>query len=113
MVDRYRDVILVDSAESVIIKQVKYAIRKCGKILEANSFIGLTHVDDECKIFVSLSGAGAEVTHPFGHYWFQIRSINFISNLGLCFEIGEEIRNIYLSNSNYVVFSCCSSVCEF
>lgn len=42
-IDRYRDVIVVDSAELVIIKQVNYAIRKCSKILEANSFIGLTH----------------------------------------------------------------------
>ena len=41
-IDRYRDVVLVDSVEAVVIKQVKYAIRKCGKILAENSFIGLT-----------------------------------------------------------------------
>ena len=41
-IDRYRDVVLVDSIEALIIKQVKYAIRKCGKILSENSFIGLT-----------------------------------------------------------------------
>ena len=41
-IDRYRDVIVVDGVESVIIKQIKYAIKKCAKILEKDSFIGLT-----------------------------------------------------------------------
>lgn len=41
-IDRYRDVVLVDTVEALIIKQVRYAIRKCGKILAENSFIGLT-----------------------------------------------------------------------
>ena len=41
-IDRYRDVVLVDSVETPVIKQVKYAVRKCAKILEENSFVGLT-----------------------------------------------------------------------
>ena len=41
-IDRYRDVIVVDNIEAVIIKQIKYAIKKCSKILEENSFMGLT-----------------------------------------------------------------------
>ena len=41
-IDRYRDVVLVDSVETPVIKQVKYAVRKCSKILEENSFVGLT-----------------------------------------------------------------------
>jgi len=88
-IDRYRDVIVVDGVESVIIKQIKYAIKKCAKILEKDSFIGLTQGDDEIKLFVNLGSTvpGIEVTHPFGHYWFQIKSINFLSNLGLYFEI--------------------------
>lgn len=45
---------------------------------------------DECKLFVNFGGGGLEVTHPFGHYWLQIKSINFISSLGLCFDIGKE-----------------------
>jgi len=86
-IDRYRDVVLVDSVEALIIKQVKYAIRKCGKILAENSFIGLTEVDDECKLFINLGAGGVEASHAFGHYWFQIRSINFISNVGLALEV--------------------------
>ena len=39
---RYRDVILVDSVETMVIKQIKYAIRKCSKMLEPNSFVGLS-----------------------------------------------------------------------
>ena len=33
---RYRDVILVDGVETMVIKQIKYAIRKCSKMLEPN-----------------------------------------------------------------------------
>jgi len=86
-IDRYRDVILVDSIESMIIKQVKYAIRKCGKILAENCFIGLTDVDDECKLFINLATRGVETSHAFGHYWFQLRSINFIPNVGFSLEV--------------------------
>ena len=101
---RYRDVILVDSVEALIIKQVKYAIRKCGKILAENSFIGLTDgnpskcdlyqietehcaADDECKLFINLGAGGVEASHAFGHYWFQLRSINFMPNLGFTLEV--------------------------
>ena len=42
-IDRYRDVILVDAVESLVLKQVKYAVRKCRKIFEQNSFIGLSY----------------------------------------------------------------------
>ena len=42
-IDRYRDVILVDNVEAVVLKQVKYAIRKCRKIFEKNSFLGLSY----------------------------------------------------------------------
>ena len=42
-IDRYRDVILVDDVEAVVLKQVKYAIRKCRKIFEQNSFLGLSY----------------------------------------------------------------------
>lgn len=86
-IDRYRDVVLVDSVEALVIKQVKYAIRKCGKILAENSFIGLTDVDEECKLFINLGAGGVEASHAFGHYWFQIRSINFIPNVGLALEV--------------------------
>jgi len=86
-IDRYRDVILVDSVEALIIKQVKYAIRKCGKILAENSFIGLTDADDECKLFINLGAGGVEASHAFGHYWFQLRSINFMPNLGFTLEV--------------------------
>jgi len=86
-IDRYRDVILVDSIEYLIIKQVKYAIRKSGKILADNCFIGLTNVDDECKLFITLGAGGAETSHAFGHYWFQLRSISFIPNIGFNLEV--------------------------
>ena len=39
-------------------------------------------------MFVNLGG-GLEVTHPFGHYWLQIKSVNFITNLGLIFELSK------------------------
>ena len=113
-IDRYRDVILVDDVEAVVLKQVKYAIRKCRKIFEKNSFLGLSYgnvrlecyrccnsflsVEDECKMFVNLGG-GLEVTHPFGHYWLQIKSVNFITNLGLIFELGK-IRIVPKRNEN-------------
>ena len=42
-IDRYRDVILVDDVEAVVLKQVKYAIRKCRKIFDKNSFLGLSY----------------------------------------------------------------------
>jgi len=86
-IDRYRDVVLVDTVEALIIKQVRYAIRKCGKILAENSFIGLTDVDNECKLFINLGASGAEATHAFGHYWFQLRSINFLPNVGFTLEV--------------------------
>jgi len=86
-IDRYRDVILVDSVEALIIKQVKYAIKKCGKILAENSFIGLTDVDNECRLFINFGAPGAEASHAFGHYWFQLRSINFIPNVGFALEV--------------------------
>jgi len=91
-IDRYRDVILVDAVESLVLKQVKYAVRKCRKIFEQNSFIGLSYVEEECKMYVNLhsrpGGGGLEVTHPFGHYWLQVKSVNFLTNLGLIFELG-------------------------
>ena len=93
-IDRYRDVILVDAAEALVLKQIKYAIRKCRKIFEQNSFLGISY-DEECKMFVNLQCrlGGLEVTHPFGHYWLQIRAVNFITNLGLIFDLGE-IHNL-------------------
>ena len=45
-------------------------------------------VEDECKMFVNLGG-GLEITHPFGHYWLQIKSVHFITNLGLIFELSK------------------------
>jgi len=91
-IDRYRDVILVDAVDALVVKQIKYAIRKCRKIFEKNSFLGISFVEEECKMFVNLhcrlGGGGLEVTHPFGHYWLQVRSVNFITNLGLIFELG-------------------------
>ena len=39
-------------------------------------------------MFVNLGG-GLEITHPFGHYWLQIKSVNFITNLGLIFELSK------------------------
>ena len=74
---RYRDSVTVDPVESKVIRQVNYAIRwdlcflylswreneqyfissfihkhrrKSGKILPENSFIGLSNVDDECRL---------------------------------------------------------------
>eukprot|EP00092_Neocalanus_flemingeri_P008964 GFUD01009645.1.p1 GENE.GFUD01009645.1~~GFUD01009645.1.p1 ORF type:complete len:484 (+),score=137.53 GFUD01009645.1:53-1504(+) len=98
-IDRYRDVILVDSVEALIIKQVKYAIRKCGKILAENSFIGLTDVDDESKLFINLGAGGAEASHAFGHYWFQLRSINFMANVGFTLEV-VVVRQFVSSDSD-------------
>ena len=50
-------------------------------------------VEEECKMYVNLhsrpGGGGLEVTHPFGHYWLQVKSVNFLTNLGLIFELGE------------------------
>ena len=49
-IDRYRDVILVDAVETLVVKQVKYAVRKCRKIFEKNSFIGLSFGNVETQI---------------------------------------------------------------
>jgi len=97
-IDRYRDVILVDSIEALIIKQVKYALRKCRKILSENAFIGLTDENDESRLYINLGAGGLEASHPFGHYWFQIRAINFIPNIGFAFEI-VVIRQFVTSDS--------------
>jgi len=90
-IGRYKDVVLVDSVEHLVIKQVKYAIRKCGKILAPNSYIGLTLVEEQCKIFTNLAtvvtSSTVEASHPFGHYWFQLRSINFLPNVGFTMEV--------------------------
>ena len=48
-------------------------------------------MEDECKMFVNLGG-GLEVSHPFGHYWLQIKSVNFITNLGLIFELSKILQ---------------------
>ena len=53
-IDRYRDVILVDNVEAVVLKQVKYAIRKCRKIFEKNSFLGLSYGNIMLKIEILL-----------------------------------------------------------
>ena len=52
-IDRYRDVILVDDVEAVVLKQVKYAIRKCRKIFEQNSFLGLSYGNVQGKYYYS------------------------------------------------------------
>ena len=44
-------------------------------------------------MFVNLGG-GLEVTHPFGHYWLQIKSVNFITNLGLIFELSKTTARV-------------------
>ena len=109
---RYRDVILVDNVEAVVIKQAKFAVRKSSKIFEENSFIGCSMENDECKLFVNFVGGGLEVTYPFGHYWFKFNAVNYIPNIGINFEIGE---NIYQSCCQYYIFSHrrhCPSVCE-
>ena len=38
-------------------------------------------------MFINLGASGAEATHAFGHYWFQLRSINFIPNVGFALEV--------------------------
>merc|ERR1712013_77727 len=74
---------------SKVIRQVNYAIRKSGKILPENSFTGLTNIDDECRLYLSLGpgGAGGEASHAFGHYWFHIRGVSFIQGLGFNIEV--------------------------
>ena len=49
-IDRYRDVILVDAVETLVVKQVKYAVRKCRKIFEKNSFVGLSFGNVETQL---------------------------------------------------------------
>ena len=49
-IDRYRDVILVDGVETLVVKQVKYAVRKCRKIFEKNSFVGLSFGNVETQL---------------------------------------------------------------
>ena len=44
-------------------------------------------VENECKLFINLGAGGVEASHAFGHYWFQLRSINFTPNLGLALEV--------------------------
>ena len=114
--------ILVDGVETLVIKQIKYAIRKCSKMFEPNSFVGLSFgmdlcilklfqvkwicvsVDEECKLFINFGGGGLETTHPFGHYWFQVKSINFVTSLGLCLEIGKNILILCILKT-LVIFS--------
>ena len=57
---RYRDLIVVDQGENVIIKQVKYAIRKSRKVLGDNTYIGLVIGEQKSLIKSVLSdGSGA------------------------------------------------------
>lgn len=93
-IDRYRDVVVVDATEVAIIKQVKYVTKKSLKILPENSFIGLTNTDDDCKLYIASLGptgglgtSATQASHPFGRYWFQVCSINFIQNVGFCFDV--------------------------
>lgn len=88
-VERYRDVVLVDSVEDKVIRQARYAIRKSGKILAENSFVGLTVEEGECRIYLSLGPGNSrgEANHAFGHYWFQIRGISFLQGLGFSIEV--------------------------
>lgn len=99
-VDRYRDVVLVDPVESKVIRQVKYALRKSGKILAENSFIGLSFQEDECRLYLNFGpgGTSGEASHAFGHYWFQIRGISFLQGFGFCLEVAV-IRPYVASDS--------------
>jgi len=105
-VERYRDSVTVDPVESKVIRQVNYAIRKSGKILPENSFIGLSNVDDECRLFLSLGpgGAGGEASHAFGHYWFHIRGVSFIQGLGFNVEVG--VVRPYVTSDNQSCWKC-------
>jgi len=109
-IDRYRDVVLVDSVEALIIKQVKYAIKKCGKILAENSYIGLTDVDDQCKLFINLGALGVEASHAFGHYWFQLRSINFIPSVGFSLEV--VVVRQFVTTDSESCWRCCARARE-
>lgn len=103
-IDRYRDVILVDNVEAVVIKQAKFAVRKSAKIFEENSFIGCSIENDECKLFVNFVGGGLEVTYPFGHYWFKFNAVTYIPNVGINFEIG--IVRQYVSSDSVSCWRC-------
>jgi len=86
-VERYRDLIVVDQGENVIIKQVKYAIRKSRKVLGDNTYIGLVIADEECRLFVNLGASTSVAQYPFGHFWFQVRNVSFLPNLGFNLEL--------------------------
>ncbi|XP_023349638.1 uncharacterized protein LOC111718309 [Eurytemora carolleeae] len=88
-IERYKDVLVVDQGETPIVKQVRYAIRKSAKVLGENTFIGFSYQkdEDECKIFVNLGSSSSVAQYPFGHFWFQIRQIIFLPNVGFCCDI--------------------------
>ena len=52
-IERYKDVIVIDSVEADTIKQIKYAIRKSKKILADNCYIGLALGGQEV-VFVAI-----------------------------------------------------------
>lgn len=86
-IERYRDLIVVDQGENIVIKQVKYAIRKSSKVLGDNTYIGLAIADDECRLFVNLGASSSVAQYPFGHFWFQVRNVSFLPNIGYNLEI--------------------------
>jgi len=99
-VERYRDVVTVDPVETKLVKQVRYAIRKAGRILPENSFLGLAYVEEECRLYLHLGpgGRAGEAGTAFGHYWFHVRAIDFIQGLGFCIEVSV-VRQFVPSDS--------------
>jgi len=111
-IDRYRDVLLVDSSEALIVKQVRYIIKKSAKIIGENAYVGVKYDEDECKLYLSQfkSSSRSRVTsnhessHPFGRYWFQISSVNFIQNQGFIFDI--RIIRPFTNSDNETCWQC-------
>lgn len=109
-IDRYRDVLIVDSTEAQIIKQVRYIIKKSIKIIGENSYVGVSFDEEECRMYLSNFKSltspvlSHENSHPFGRYWFQISAVNFIQNQGFLFEI--KIIRPFLSSDSQTCWQC-------
>ena len=56
-------------------------------------------------MLLNLGGAGVEVSHPFGHYWFQVRSLAFAPGVGLVLEL-QLVRKFVTADSGESCWKC-------
>jgi len=103
-IERYKDVIVVDRGEAEVIKVIRSAVRRSIKILGENAFVGFAFAEDECRLYVNLGPPTSVAQFPFGHFWFQVRQVTFIQNVGFCLDLSV-IRQ-FMKSDEETCFKC-------